>query len=297
MTSSPKKMIDLFAGIGGFSLAGHSMGYETIAFVEKDKKCKIRLNKNFPGIPVFNDINLFDAKPYNGTVDIICGGFPCQPFSDAGLKKGENDERYLWPSMFRVIRESQPSWVIGENVNGLVNMDDGRTLEKICTDLESEGYEVQPFIIPAGAAGAWHRRKRIWILAYSHSNQHKQNQGRKGETEKIQGKHRTKNGSSGLPGRTISGISSNGSEKRIQGNIQKSLQELPTLPRFENGGSIADLFNRSDIPEPLLCGNDYGISEGLDRVAMIGNAFYPPLVKKIFEAIEIFESQIDSKMF
>lgn len=159
------KVLDLFAGIGGFSLAAHWLGWETVGFVEWDKYNQKVLAKNFPGVPIHGDINT-----YNGTLheaDIITGGFPCQPFSTAGKREGTNDSRYLWPEMLRVIREVQPAYVIGENVAGIYSMDDGRVFEQVCVDLGNEGYAVQPFRIPACATGAPHRRDRWWFVAYS----------------------------------------------------------------------------------------------------------------------------------
>jgi DNA (cytosine-5)-methyltransferase 1 len=178
-------MIDLFAGIGGFSLAGHRAGFETVAFVEWDKYLQKVLAKNFPNVPIFCDIKEFDGKKYKGTVDLICGGFPCQPFSTAGKREGTNDDRYLWPQMLRVIREVQPFAVLGENVTGILSMDNGSVFEEICSSLEGEGYSVQAFNIPACGKGAPHRRERVWIVAYSSHilHQRKMDSGRTGGKE------------------------------------------------------------------------------------------------------------------
>lgn len=154
------KLLDLFSGIGGFSLAGEWAGFETLQFVEKDKFCQKVLAKNFPGVPIHDDIKTFH---YSDKVDLLTGGFPCQSFSIAGNQKGFDDERYLWPEMFRIICECHPTWIIAENVSGIVEM----ALEEICIDLENENYETQTFIIPACAANAPHRRDRIWIIANS----------------------------------------------------------------------------------------------------------------------------------
>ena len=159
------KMLDLFSGIGGFSLAAQWAGIDTVAFCEKEPYCQKVLKKNFPDIPIFSDIKNLKRSDINGTIDIITGGFPCQPFSIAGRKKGTEDDRDLWPEMLRVIQEFQPTWIIGENVANFVNM----AFQRTKTDLESEGYEVQPLIIPACSVGAPHRRDRVWIVAYAES--------------------------------------------------------------------------------------------------------------------------------
>jgi len=163
------KLLDLFSGIGGFSLGLESTGFfETIAFVEKDKFCQKVLKKNFNNIPIEEDIRNVKGERY--AADVITGGFPCQPFSIAGKRKGTDDDRYLWDETIRVVRECKPRWFIGENVEGIINIQDGMVLRQVCTDLEEEGFEVQCLIIPASGIGAWHQRKRVWILAYSNNN-------------------------------------------------------------------------------------------------------------------------------
>ena len=153
--------LDLFSGIGGFALAAKWAGFETILFCEKDKFCQKVLEKNFPGIGIVEDIKNFNAISLRGSIDLLTGGFPCQPFSVAGKKKGRNDDRYLWPEMFRVIRECRPTWIIAENVPGIINVE----LDNIINDLESENYETESFIISVSAIGAPHKRERLWIVA------------------------------------------------------------------------------------------------------------------------------------
>ena len=155
----------LFTGIGGFDLALASVGIPTLWMVENDEYCQAVLRKNFGGVPLFGDIRAC-GKNNLCAVDIISGGFPCQPSSHAGKRQGSRDSRYLWPQMFRVICELRPRWVLGENVRGLVSLADGRDFEKICSDLENEDYEVLPMLLPACAFGAPHRRDRIWIVAH-----------------------------------------------------------------------------------------------------------------------------------
>jgi DNA (cytosine-5)-methyltransferase 1 len=163
------KLLDLFSGIGGFSLGLESTGgFETIAFVEKDDFCQKVLKKHWPNTTIEGDIR--DVKGDKYEADIITGGFPCQPFSVAGKRKGTDDDRYLWDETIRVVRECKPRWFIGENVEGLININNGVVLRQVQTDLEKEGFEVQCIVIPAAGVGAWHQRKRIWILAHNISN-------------------------------------------------------------------------------------------------------------------------------
>jgi len=165
------KVLDLFSGIGGFSLGLESTGhFKTIAFVEKDKFCQKVLQKNFKNIPIEGDIRNVKGEKYKA--DVVTGGFPCQPFSVAGKRKGTDDDRYLWDETIRVVRECKPKYFIGENVEGLINIQQGMVLRQVQTDLEKEGFEVQCFIIPASGIGAWHQRKRVWIVGYSEHNGH-----------------------------------------------------------------------------------------------------------------------------
>ena len=163
------KLLDLFSGIGGFSLGLESTGYfETIGFVEKDEFCQKVLKKNFNNIPIESEVRNVKGDRYKA--DIITGGFPCQPFSVAGKRRGTEDDRYLWDETIRVIRECKPRWFIGENVEGIINIQEGMVLRQVCDDLEKEGFEVQCVVIPASGIGAWHQRKRVWILAFSKHN-------------------------------------------------------------------------------------------------------------------------------
>ena len=163
------KVLDLFSGIGGFSLGLHSAGiFDTVKFVEFDKFCQKVLKKNFPNIPIEGDIK--DVKGEEFEADVIVGGFPCQPMSVAGRQKGTSDNRYLWPEMFRLIKEIKPEFVIGENVQGIINIQEGMVLRQVQDDLEGEGFEVQCFLIPASGIGAWHQRYRVWIVGHSKHN-------------------------------------------------------------------------------------------------------------------------------
>jgi DNA (cytosine-5)-methyltransferase 1 len=168
------KHIGLFEGIGGFSLAASWVGWETLAWCEWNEFGQKVLKYHFPEAESFSDIKQSDFTKYNGKVDIITGGFPCQPYSLAGKRKGKDDDRHLWPEMLRVVREVQPSWVVGENVFGLINWNGGLVFDEVQADLEAEGYEVWPYVLPACAVNAPHRRDRIWFVAFNTvNNRHK----------------------------------------------------------------------------------------------------------------------------
>lgn len=156
----------LFSGIGGFDLAASWVGWENVFQCEIDPFCQKILKYHFTESELLTDIKTTNFTKYNGTIDIISGGFPCQPFSVAGKRKGTDDNRFLWTEMLRAIREINPAWVVAENVRGLITQQDGVVFERVQADLEGEGYEVQPVIIPACAVNAPHRRDRVWIIAY-----------------------------------------------------------------------------------------------------------------------------------
>lgn len=159
--------LSLFSGIGGLDLAAEWAGIETVGQCEfADYPTKV-LEKHWPDVPRWRDIRTLTRESFYErtglrTVDIISGGFPCQPFSVAGKHGGTNDDRYLWPEMLRVIEELRPTWVIGENVPGIINM----AIDEVLDSLGAKGYEAQTFIIPACAVGAWHKRSRVCIVAH-----------------------------------------------------------------------------------------------------------------------------------
>lgn len=161
--------LDLFSGIGGFSLAASLVWgrkHEVVAFCEIDGFCQKVLAKHWPGVPIVPDIRDVKGSDY-ADVDLVTGGFPCQPFSCAGRRKGANDARHLWPEMLRVVREAAPRHVLAENVPGLLTLESGMVFDRVCADLENAGYEVLSFVIPACAVNAPHRRDRAWIVAHA----------------------------------------------------------------------------------------------------------------------------------
>lgn len=163
------KSIELFAGIGGIALATEWAGIETVAFCEQNTFCQKVLAKNFPNKPIYDDVCTLTKETlikdgvmtHDGTIDIISGGYPCQPFSLAGKQRGEADERYLWGEFFRLVKEIRPTWVVGENVYGHVN----NGLSVVVSDLEGEGYEVRAIVLPAADVGAPHKRERVFVVA------------------------------------------------------------------------------------------------------------------------------------
>lgn len=222
--------LDLFSGIGGFHLAGEMVWgdeFNVRCHVEIDLFCQKVLKKHWPKVPIISDIK--DYKHNGTTVDLLTGGFPCQPFSCAGKQRGKEDDRYLWPEMLRVISEVRPTWIIGENVSGIINMG----LDQVLSDLENEGYTCQPFVIPACAKNAPHRRDRVWIVGYSeHSGfdgSKNEQSGFKGNLDNTQGKNELcKFARSNLPRKAAS------NPNRFNGNdARHDSSETPQLKKTE----------------------------------------------------------------
>lgn len=160
----------LFTGIDGFGLAAERVGWKNILYCEWNQFCQKVLKDLWTQAVGYGDITKTDFSIWRGKIDVLSGGFPCQPYSQAGKRLGTEDDRHLWPEKLRAIREIQPGYVVGENVPGLINWNGGLVFDEIQADLEAEGYEVTPFILPAAGVGAPHRRDRIWFVAYSENN-------------------------------------------------------------------------------------------------------------------------------
>jgi DNA (cytosine-5)-methyltransferase 1 len=290
----------LFSGIGGFDLASEWMGWENVFHCEWNDFGKKVLKYYWPKAISYDDITKTDFTIHRGSIDILTGGFPCQPYSTAGKRLGKEDERHLWPEMLRAIREIQPRWIVGENVLGLVNWNGGLVFEEVQADLENEGYEVQPFILPAVSVNAPHRRDRVWFVAYSTRSNKRANQ--------FQGV-RCKNAEINRErSQTIyNAFGSDGGEGYATNTNNQGLQ------RSENIGSIGKnresrnkfftrLFqsNWQNFPTvaPICDGND-GLSNQLDGITFSkwrnesikagGNAIVPQVVLQIFKAIEQYE--------
>ena len=172
----------LFSGIGGFDLAAEWMGWENVFHCEYDPFCQKILKHHFPNSKLYEDIKTFKATKYRGRIDILTGGFPCQPFSTSGKRRGTEDERNLWGEMLRIIQEVSPRYVVGENVRGLLNWSGGVQFEQVCADLETEGYDVTPYLLPACGKNAPHRRDRLWFVAQNTDKNGRRSNKRKEES-------------------------------------------------------------------------------------------------------------------
>jgi len=252
------KHLDLFSGIGGFALSARWAGIETVGFCEIEEFPRKVLRKNFPGVPIHHDIKELDGSEYEG-IDIITGGYPCQPFSRAGKQKGTEDDRHLWPEMLRVIKQARPSWVICENVTDHEYMG----LDKVLTDLESEGYATRPLIIPAGALQQDHARERLWIVAYAERT--------RAELEKYPHCGQERSAPSDLQREVVP-----------QGNGEGSSKGAESSRVLFNG----EAFSVAGQSEPIFMGSPHGIPNRLDRRRGLGNAIVPQIAYEIMKCIK-----------
>ena len=238
------KVLDLFSGIGGFSLGLESTRhFKTVAFCDNDKFCKLILDKHWKGVKIYDDVKEISKKKFKEDgiefPDIITGGFPCQPFSVAGKQQGTSDSRHLWPEMFRIIKDFAPRWVIGENVKGLTNIQDGVVFETVCSDLEGEGYEVRTFNIPAAGVQAPHRRERIWIVAHAKRfNERKSIRGSDETQSRIQEEHRKNDSTTRESSRTGSVWGTNNGHEDME-NSRRTLRQGGEL-QGENGNETGE---------------------------------------------------------
>ena len=287
--------LDLFSGIGGFSLAADWIWPDVEhIFCEIDPFCQKVLNKHWPQSKIYGDIRELRGGGF-GTVDLVTGGFPCQPFSTAGKRKGKEDDRDLWPHMFRIITEAKPYWVIGENVAGFIKME----LDRSISDLESAGYEVRSFVIPACAVGAPHRRDRVWIVANtrgaeshgvssikrekissarnSTSSNTKSGKNRRGEQRQFQRYTTAKDGEGNEDATNAAGNHEQGIEQEQKLSLQP-LRADPFLGAWEARKSL--------LPSAVLCRTDDGIPNRVDRTRALGNAIVPQVAAEIMRAIK-----------
>jgi DNA (cytosine-5)-methyltransferase 1 len=266
----------LFSGIGGFELAAEWMGWQNTFHCEFNEFGSKVLSHYWPESKHYGDITKSDFSEFRDTIDILTGGFPCQPYSAAGKRKGKDDARHLWPEMLRVIREVRPRYIVGENVYGLVTWNGGLVFDEVCSDLEAEGYAVWPIVIPAAAVNAPHRRDRVWFVAYADIKL------REWEERRFQSEF------------------VNGSSKTTTDSENARLSPCTERPRQEQS-------RRRDEPmgarqwqgfptESPVCSGDDGFPSELDGITFskwrnesikaYGNAIVPQLAYQIFKAIE-----------
>ncbi len=307
--------LSLFTGIGGIDLAAEWAGFRTAGQVEQNPYALRVLRKRFGRrIPRWTDIKDFTADDFKRRTGIdsptlISGGFPCQPFSCAGKRRGKEDDRYLWPEMFRIVRELRPAWVLGENVAGIVNME----LESCCADLEGEGYTVRAFLVPACGVGAWHRRERVFIVAHSNSrhNARSTEQERKQDLSQIITPSGTGQLFSSIITYTNSSRKSSGGEDRGVGGVGKPIKAMANTNSTglqESArpglGGIQEEVGSSTWGEPgrgAPATGDYwsveptvgrvahGVPHRVDRLRCLGNAVVPQQVYPILAVIAQIE--------
>jgi DNA (cytosine-5)-methyltransferase 1 len=274
------RVLDLFSGIGGFSIGLESAGMETVAFCEQNPFCQKILAQHWPTLPIHSDITELNGYDYRGTVELVCGGFPCQPFSVAGKQLGAEDDRALWPEMLRVIREVAPTWVIGENVSGIIPME----LDNVLSDLEGEGYTCWTFVLPACAVGAHHRRDRVWVVAHTSGNV-------RGDTKSTFGRsdnksERTQNTSQVT--RSSENVSHANSSQQQRGGVPIGIQ-----PEHANPDISGDTRRQQTapiwLPEPNVGRVADGVPNRSHRLKALGNAVVPPLVAEIGRIVMEFD--------
>lgn len=259
----------LFSGVGGFDLAAEWMGWENLFHCEINEWCQKVLRFHFPKSIQYDDITKTDFSCWRGEIDILTGGFPCQPFSVAGSRKGKDDDRYLWPEMLRAIREIRPTWVIGENVAGILSMvqpgsevtvesqaslfdkadketilEQEYVIETVCRDLEREGYSVQPILIPACGVGAPHKRYRVWFIASDRSDARIEGLRQNGKTRFMD--------VSLLPTPTAQDFKRRGPNSKQQGLPEAAYKKMlptPTARSYKNGSKITDGRSRRKISQ------------------------------------------------
>ncbi len=297
--------LDLFSGIGGFALAASWAGYTTIQFVEIDPFCQRVLARHWPGVPIHDDITTFDATGLNGTVDLLTGGFPCQPFSVAGQRRGNDDDRALWPAMRRVIDEARPRWVVAENVPGFIGM----ALDDLFVDLEALGYETGALVVPAAGVGAPHRRDRLWIIGHlAHAAAPRPPQGRcetggalwheaRGpEPERLGGGERDWDvpdpASGGLRRGSASGEAGQPAQPRQDVSDADRQRPQRRDERIGSAGEWLTWTGRESNPgiwsvEPDVGRVAHGVPGRVDRLKSLGNAIVPAVAYEIIRHLEI----------
>ncbi|MCG9792499.1 DNA cytosine methyltransferase [Flavobacterium algicola] len=322
----------LFSGIGGFDLAAEWVGWENKFHCEWNDFGKRILKYYWPKAISYDDITKTDFTIHRGTIDVLTGGFPCQPYSVAGKRKGKEDERHLWPEMLRAIREIEPRYIVGENVYGIINWNGGLVFEEVQTDLENAGYKVQTFVLPAASVNAPHKRERIWFIAFKNSNKNrwtcnqwktKPKTGKQRnscsrnneqlcayndevknftdtESESSRRKHKQRQKQREFGGCNCKNDASYTECKRRREILQKIQQK-------KSNGKGFNAFNEPNSWEKFptetpICDGDDGLSSRLDAITFPkwrsesikggGNAIVPQVVLQIFKAIAMYDDSL-----
>ena len=269
--------LDLFSGIGGFALAARWNGIQTLGFCEYNPKARRILAKNFPGVPIHDDVRTLDPKQYEGTT-LITGGYPCQPFSHAGKRNGESDDRHLWPEMRRIIEGARPRYVLAENVAGHVTLG----LDSVLSDLESLGYACWSAIIPACAVDARHRRDRVWIVGYANGagcgESHAQVAGWAAEQPDRNGEPDT-----------------NTEREQREGSSQGA-DTGDAAVSWESGRVGGERARCEWPPEPGMDRVAHGIPGRVDRLHGLGNAIVPQVAAEIIRALRICDARMTANV-
>ncbi|MEE1947256.1 DNA cytosine methyltransferase [Pedobacter sp. KR3-3] len=313
----------LFSGIGGFDLAAEWMKWRNVFHCEIDPFCRRILQYYFSKAHSYENIKEADFSPYRGKIDVLTGGFPCQPYSLAGKRLGKEDERHLWPWMLNAIRQIRPGWIVGENVYGIISWNNGLVFEEVQADLEAEGYFVQPYVLPAAGVGAPHRRDRVWFVAHANGQR-----GHKGEGTETDDRKRTDQepipqrgqlrdqyppaGRTGLSADTAGFGCDGGFGDRQGGHVPDHLdghapeaQPQRKIGKRRTGKAgtaeqwgwdgTSDYWADWPTQSPVCTGND-GLSSGLDGITFSkwrkesikagGNAIVPQVAYRIFQTIQ-----------
>jgi DNA (cytosine-5)-methyltransferase 1 len=299
------KLLDLFSGIGGFSLGlERTGGFETVGFCEIDPFCQKVLRKHWPNVPIYEDVRTIDAIPAN----VISGGYPCQPFSTAGKRGGAEDDRHLWPEMYRIIKAGRPEWVVAENVAGHISMG----LDTVLSDLECAGYAWWTFVIPACALDARHRRDRVWIIANAKDERTLRGSGEVSQAHGRQDSGLLSELDNTVDSQTLANANGIGREGRNSGrgiaanedgasarseagrSIQSDAAANPIGGQRSQRGKIGRMGWEEQIPwprvgpltsEPLVCRGAHGIPSRMDRLKSLGNSVVPQIPELIGRAI------------
>ena len=288
----------LFSGIGGFDLAAEWMGWDNIFHCEWNDFGKKVLNYYWPQSISYHDITKTDFTIHRGAIDVLTGGFPCQPYSTAGKRLGKEDERHLWPEMLRAIREIKPRWIVGENVLGLVSWNGGMVFEEVCAELEAEGYEVQPYVLPAAGVNAPHQRYRVWFVAF---NSKSKRDSEIGEVFKWQDNESIRICTNGRQKNDTEDSNGIGQEWRLHKNEPKdAVRKFPS----ESNARINQRKGWDNFPtQAPVCNGDDGLSDRLDSITFPkwrnesikagGNAIVPQVAHQLFKAIQNYENQLN----